>query len=88
MHSYVPVPVGVVGPLVIDNKYIRVPMATTEGALVASTNRGCRAIELSGGAATAIMVRQCNAMSSFNCRRWECIHIPSYIYYVESDEAT
>ena len=45
---------GIVGPLVVDGKSFRVPMATTEGALVASTNRGCRAIELSGGAHTVI----------------------------------
>ena len=54
-RRYVPVPVGVVGPLVLDNKILRIPMATTEGALVASTNRGCRAIELSGGATSVIM---------------------------------
>ncbi len=48
-------PVGVVGPLVVDGKSFRIPMATTEGALVASTNRGCRAIELSGGASSVIM---------------------------------
>lgn len=54
-YSYVPVPVGVVGPLVIDSKPFRIPMATTEGALIASTNRGARAIELSGGAQSVIM---------------------------------
>jgi hydroxymethylglutaryl-CoA reductase (NADPH) len=39
-------PLGVAGPL--NNYYI--PLATTEGALVASVNRGCKAIESSGGA--------------------------------------
>ncbi|XP_024879552.1 3-hydroxy-3-methylglutaryl-coenzyme A reductase-like isoform X2 [Temnothorax curvispinosus] len=42
--GYVPVPVGSVGPLLIDDQKYYVPMATTEGCLVASTNRGSRAL--------------------------------------------
>ncbi|KYN02273.1 PREDICTED: 3-hydroxy-3-methylglutaryl-coenzyme A reductase [Cyphomyrmex costatus] len=42
--GYVPVPVGIVGPLLIDGQLYHVPMATTEGCLVASTNRGSRAL--------------------------------------------
>lgn len=40
------IPIGVAGP--VNGKYI--PLATTEGALVASVNRGCKAITESGGA--------------------------------------
>ncbi|XP_021359301.1 3-hydroxy-3-methylglutaryl-coenzyme A reductase-like [Mizuhopecten yessoensis] len=47
--GYMPIPVGVAGPLLLDDKYYQVPMATTEGCLVASTNRGCRALAQSGG---------------------------------------
>ncbi|XP_007941541.1 3-hydroxy-3-methylglutaryl-Coenzyme A reductase [Orycteropus afer afer] len=53
--GYMPIPVGVAGPLCLDGKEFQVPMATTEGCLVASTNRGCRAIGLGGGASSRVL---------------------------------
>lgn len=47
-------PLGVAGPLALTGEHIKgeyfIPLATTEGALVASVARGCKAISLSGGA--------------------------------------
>ncbi|KAM0975086.1 3-hydroxy-3-methylglutaryl coenzyme A reductase 2-B-like [Malus sylvestris] len=53
--GYVQIPVGVAGPLLIDDEEYTVPMATTEGCLVASTNRGCKAIHMSGGAGSVVL---------------------------------
>ncbi|XP_010932149.3 LOW QUALITY PROTEIN: 3-hydroxy-3-methylglutaryl-coenzyme A reductase 3 [Elaeis guineensis] len=53
--GYVQLPVGIAGPLVLDGRQYYVPMATTEGCLVASTNRGCKAIAESGGADSVVL---------------------------------
>ena len=52
--GYLPLPVGVAGPLTIDGQPYYLPMATTEGVLVASTSRGCKAINAGGGATTVL----------------------------------
>lgn len=52
--GYLPLPLGVAGPLTIDGQSYFLPMATTEGVLVASTSRGCKAINAGGGAITVL----------------------------------
>jgi hydroxymethylglutaryl-CoA reductase (NADPH) len=55
----VQVPMGVIGPLRVNGDYARgefyVPLATTEGALIASVNRGAKAVTLSGGTRVKII---------------------------------
>ncbi|XP_075675048.1 3-hydroxy-3-methylglutaryl coenzyme A reductase 1 [Castanea sativa] len=53
--GYIQIPVGIAGPLLLDGFEYSVPMATTEGCLVASTNRGCKAIHVSGGATSTLL---------------------------------
>ena len=52
MIGAVQVPVGIAGPLGVKGEYANgefyIPLATTEGALVASVNRGCKAITSAG----------------------------------------
>ncbi|KAI2792580.1 3-hydroxy-3-methylglutaryl-coenzyme A reductase [Penicillium oxalicum] len=52
--GYLPLPLGVAGPLNIDGQNYFIPMATTEGVLVASTSRGSKAINAGGGAVTVL----------------------------------
>lgn len=63
----------------IDSKMYQLPMATTEGCLVASTSRGCKAITMSGGANTALLndgmtrgpvVGFPSAMQGAACKAW------------------
>ncbi|WP_396612059.1 hydroxymethylglutaryl-CoA reductase (NADPH) [Haloferax sp. S1W] len=59
MVGAIQVPMGVAGPVEIDGgsvdgeKYL--PLATTEGALLASVNRGCSVINSAGGATARIL---------------------------------
>ncbi|KAF2198412.1 3-hydroxy-3-methylglutaryl-coenzyme A reductase [Delitschia confertaspora ATCC 74209] len=52
--GYLPLPLGVAGPLLVDGQNYFLPMATTEGVLVASTSRGAKAINAGGGAITVL----------------------------------
>lgn len=77
--GYVPIPLGIVGPLIINGEPVYIPMATTEGCLVASTNRGCKAISVAGGCYSVVMkdaitrapcVRMPSAMRAAAVKRW------------------
>lgn len=52
--GYIPLPLGIAGPLNVDGEAYPVPMATAEGTLVASTSRGCKALNAGGGVTTVI----------------------------------
>eukprot|EP00299_Pterocystis_sp_00344_P001237 c1106_g1_i1.p1 GENE.c1106_g1_i1~~c1106_g1_i1.p1 ORF type:complete len:492 (+),score=85.38 c1106_g1_i1:108-1583(+) len=82
--GFMPIPVGIVGPLILDGKPIQIPMATTEGALIASANRGARALSMSGGITSVVtrdamsrapVVKASSILQAAEIKRW-----------VESDE--
>ncbi|KAF9924291.1 3-hydroxy-3-methylglutaryl-coenzyme A (HMG-CoA) reductase isozyme [Mortierella alpina] len=77
--GYMPLPVGIAGPYNVDGQMLYLPMATTEGCLVASTSRGCKAINAGGGASTALLadgmtrspcVEFLNMVEAVDCKRW------------------
>lgn len=55
------VPIGLAGPLLVDGEHARghfyVPLATSEGTLVASYNRGMRLLREAGGIKTTVVER-------------------------------
>ena len=58
MFGVVQVPIGLAGPLLIDGEHAQgefyVPMATVEGTMLASYNRGMKVIRESGGVKTTV----------------------------------
>ena len=53
------IPIGLAGPLLVNGEYAKgefyVPLATTEGTLVASYNRGMKLLKESGGVTTTVV---------------------------------
>jgi hydroxymethylglutaryl-CoA reductase (NADPH) len=82
------VPVGIAGPLTVNGEHAQgeflVPLATTEGTLVASYNRGIKVLNLSGGV-TCTVVDDCmqrapvfvfdNARDARDFRAWVDAHL-------------
>jgi hydroxymethylglutaryl-CoA reductase (NADPH) len=72
MIGSVQVPVGFVGPLQVNGFHASgefiVPLATTEGALVASVNRGCSAITAVGGATSLVVKEEMTRAPVFRVR--------------------
>lgn len=94
--GYVPLPVGMVGPMTLNDESVFVPMATTEGCLVASTNRGAKAITQGGGARAAILrdgitrapcVRMATAMDAAQLKIW-CEQPDNFALLKKSFEST
>eukprot|EP00741_Cyanophora_paradoxa_P021712 tig00000241_g20957.t1 len=73
--GYVPIPVGIAGPLLLDGELVHIPMATTEGCLVASTNRGAKALSESGGVQTVLL--------KSGITRAPCVRMPSAVRAAE-----
>lgn len=84
MIGAVQVPLGIAGPIKIKDEKEKtadyfLPLATSEGALIASVNRGCKAVSLSGGIKVMVkdigitrgpIFRTKNLQHSFDLENW------------------
>lgn len=77
--GYVSLPIGIAGPVLVNGFPVPIPLATTEGCLVASTHRGCKALNESGGASCVIyndgmtrapILQFSSIASAFNFKNW------------------
>ena len=77
MFGAVPVPVGLAGPLTVhfssgEVREVYLPLATTEGALVAGVNRGCKALSQAGGAHVSSEYKGITRSLAFEVRSAKC----------------
>ncbi len=87
--GYIPIPVGLAGPVMVNGTMVPIPMATTEGCLVASTHRGCKAINEGGGASVFVtaegmtrgpVVKMPSAKRAVDLKRW--LEFPENMFQV------
>ncbi|KAL0227422.1 hypothetical protein RCL1_003566 [Eukaryota sp. TZLM3-RCL] len=84
--GFVPVPVGIAGPLSVDQVDSLIPLATTEGCLVASVHRGCKAVTMSstGGCRSSILR---TGMTRAPVVRFPSIkNVNHFVSFLDSDE--
>ena len=73
-----------VGPILVNGERHYIPMATTEGALIASTNRGSRAITESGGVTSVVVEDGMTRAPVFKCE--SVLQAAKVKQFVESPE--
>ncbi|QXJ33212.1 hydroxymethylglutaryl-CoA reductase (NADPH) [Saccharolobus shibatae] len=83
----VQIPLGIVGPIRVNGDYAKgdfyVPLATTEGALIASVNRGSKAVTLSGGVRVKVLKDEMTRAPVF---RFDSIEeIPNFLKFIEEN---
>ncbi|MCL7413976.1 MAG: hydroxymethylglutaryl-CoA reductase (NADPH) [ANME-2 cluster archaeon] len=81
MIGAIQLPLGIAGPVTVRGEYATgnfyLPLATTEGALVASTNRGCSVISTCGGATVRIFKEGMTRAPVFSAR--DVIHARDFV---------
>lgn len=80
----VEIPVGVAGPLTINGLFAKgifyAPLATTEGALVASVSRGATALTLAGGVNAAFLGQRMMRVPSFELSSLsDALHFSAFV---------
>lgn len=88
MIGAVQIPMGVAGPLQVEGEAATgdyfLPLATTEGALVASVNRGCSAIRTAGGATARVTTRAMTRAPVFKVA--DVAEAATVVTWVEDDD--
>lgn len=82
--GYSKVPTGIAGPLLINGTHAsglyNIPLATTEGTLVASYNRGCKAASLAGGIRSIVLSESVQRSPIFRFKN--IIHVGKFLAWV------
>jgi hydroxymethylglutaryl-CoA reductase (NADPH) len=93
------IPIGFAGPLTVNGEYAQgdflIPLATTEGSLVASYNRGIKVLNLSGGVTCTVSASAMqrapvfefdSARGARDFRDWTDAHLPEIRAVAESTD--